>query len=166
MQDALLQEASDLIIVFKRKIGTPFNPRNDLCNAAANMISEILLGKKFKQGDEGFRLLNASITEAIKITMKANMEFSFPVLKWFSNTRREMKYHFGLAEVFFQNIITEHISSRIPNEPRDFIDTWLDQEERTSGRTAHSAFLRKNLPNVVAELFIGALETTSTTFQW
>lgn len=166
MQDALLQEASNLIEGFKRKLGVPFDPRNDFTTAAGNIISGMLMGKQFQEGDEGFRTASESITEALQIGAKAIVEDAFPVMKLISNAKRKMHQHFGIAESYIKNIINEHVSSRVPDRPRDFIDTWLDQEEKSSNRTAQPAFLRFNLPAVVVDIFTGGFETTATSFQW
>lgn len=165
MQDVLLQEASDLVEEFKKKVGKPFVPRNVLWNAAGNIISKLLLGQKFEQGNEGFRAVAEDLTQAVKISSKVSFESSFPVLEWFSKAWRDMKFHTDRAEAYMQNVIEDHVASHIPGEPRDFIDTWLDEEAKFTGQTK-STFDRQKMTSVLLDVFTGGFETTATSIQW
>lgn len=166
MQDALLHEALDLVEVFKRKIGRPFPPRNDLANAAGNIISSMLLGTKFEQGDEGFKAVAEDLTEAVKLFSKVAMEVAFPAAKWLSNTNRNMRYHCDRAETFMQKIIEAHVATHVPGEPRDFIDTWFDEEAKSNNGHAKRTFLREKMSTVLLDIFTGGFETTATSFLW
>ncbi|XP_072325328.1 cytochrome P450 2D20-like isoform X2 [Scyliorhinus torazame] len=66
---------------------------------------------------------------------------------------------------FVQEIVTEHKKSWDPNEPRDFIDAFLAEQEKKKN-VPGTSFLENNLMGTVLDLFIAGTETTSTTLRW
>ncbi|GAU92107.1 hypothetical protein RvY_04232 [Ramazzottius varieornatus] len=166
MQDCILQEAENVITEFREKKGEPFNPRNVVALATANVIASITLGKTFKYGDEGMIVVTEKINLGIKQILIAARDKTFPFMKYLPNSGRTI-----MAEIFYSikgflnKIIDDHRTTHVPNEPRDFIDAWLDQNSQVD-KTADSIYSSERLPNVLIDLFAGGFETTATTFQW
>jgi Cytochrome P450 len=50
MQEAILRDSEEMNEEFRKLKGQPFNPRDILANAAANVIASVSLGRTFKQG--------------------------------------------------------------------------------------------------------------------
>ncbi|GAU92109.1 hypothetical protein RvY_04234 [Ramazzottius varieornatus] len=166
MQANILQEAENVITEFRRKKSEPFNPRSIVALATANVIASITLGRTFKYGDEGMVMMTETITFGMKQILVAARDRMFPFMKYLPNNARTiMAEVFGSIKGFLNKIIDEHRPTHVPNEPRDFIDVWLDQSTDVVTPT-NSIYSSERLPNVLVDLFAGGFETTATAFQW
>ncbi|XP_076048591.1 cytochrome P450 2L1-like isoform X6 [Oratosquilla oratoria] len=63
-------------------------------------------------------------------------------------------------------IVEEHKKSRIPHNPRDYIDAYLDQEEEKHNPNSSFKFELFDLLITMRDLFEAGSETTSSTFRW
>ncbi|XP_055345485.1 cytochrome P450 2C42-like [Paramacrobiotus metropolitanus] len=174
MQDTMLHEVNELVKTFRqhcpthdRPLPLPFNPRNSLANAAANVISSVLMGKRFQPDDPNFIRLSDDLTEAIKKVMISQQARSFPLLRLLFLNRGIKSAHdaFRRAHDFVTEIVQEHVHQNQPRMPRDFADDWLDKaaDEAAKGKTT---FAVEHLPAKLLDLFIGGFETTATAIQW
>ena len=110
------------------------------------------------------------VTEKINIGMKqilvAARDRMFPIMKYLPNSGRTiMAETFRSIKGFLIKIVDEHRSMHVPDEPRDFIDVWLDQSSKVD-KTSDSIYSSERLSNVLVDLFAGGFETTATAFQW
>uniref|UniRef100_H2ZMN6 Uncharacterized protein n=1 Tax=Ciona savignyi TaxID=51511 RepID=H2ZMN6_CIOSA len=64
----------------------------------------------------------------------------------------------------FRTLVEEHRKSRDPNEPRDFIDCYLNVLAKNKGE--NSSFTEKQLLYYIADLFLAGTETSATTNAW
>ncbi|XP_055336980.1 cytochrome P450 2J4-like [Paramacrobiotus metropolitanus] len=176
MQETILHEADELITAFRRhcpapsegQSSRPFNPRNTLANASANVISSVLMGNNFQQGDTDFHALSDDLTEAIKKVMISQQARAFPLLRLFVSRRLKTAYNtFRRTFAFLKSIVEEHVERHQPGMPRDFVDDWFDKAADEASKAGDKAVFRaERLPKVLMDLFIGGFETTTTAFQW
>ncbi|OQV15720.1 Cytochrome P450 2U1 [Hypsibius exemplaris] len=165
LQNVILQESEDLHQEFRKHQGVPFNPRDQLAHAAANIIAFITLGRTFRQGDEGLQFVNETLTSGVKQVINSQRDKMFPFLRYVPmKSRKVFQESFKTGKSFLENIIREHIATHEVGQPRDFIDMWLD--ERQKGDSAEDDFALERLANVLVDIFSGGYETSTTTLQW
>ncbi|XP_055357769.1 cytochrome P450 2J6-like [Paramacrobiotus metropolitanus] len=166
MENIILQEADTLIDHFRNTNGAPFNPRLPITNAAANVISAILLGKSFQYGDPEFRVVSEAMTEGIKLVLVAARRSSFPILNYLPLGKvKKFIESFRSSVNFLKKVVREHEDTRVPDVHRDFIDAWLDHAQKP-GSPSGQAFTAEKLESSLLDLFGGGFETTATTLQW
>ncbi|XP_076048583.1 cytochrome P450 2L1-like isoform X2 [Oratosquilla oratoria] len=76
-----------------------------------------------------------------------------------------MEYNRNTFNVFHKQIVEEHKKSRIPHNPRDYIDAYLDQEEKHDPNFSFKLELL-DLLITIRDLFVAGSETSSSTFRW
>jgi cytochrome P450 family 2 subfamily J len=69
--------------------------------------------------------------------------------------------HFLIS--IFQKTITEHRKTRVPGEPRDFIDAYLEEQE---ANPENNHFFEEQLVVTCMDLFIAGSDTTTITLRF
>uniref|UniRef100_H2YJ29 Uncharacterized protein n=1 Tax=Ciona savignyi TaxID=51511 RepID=H2YJ29_CIOSA len=64
----------------------------------------------------------------------------------------------------FQALVDKHRKSRDPNDPRDFVDCYLNVMEKKQGK--NSSFTEKQLLYYIVDLFLAGTETSANTNAW
>ena len=112
-------------------------------------------------------MVNDEITNGIRQILLAFRDQIFPFLQYIPmifKSRQELNSSFQTGKRFLVEIVEEHIASREPGQPRDFVDVWLDENAKNPQSAEY--FPVEKLPNVLLDLFAAGFETTTTTFSW
>ncbi|XP_029446183.1 cytochrome P450 2G1-like isoform X2 [Rhinatrema bivittatum] len=146
----------------------PVDPCSHLSQASANIICSVVFGMRFDYGDKEW------------VTMLNNMNKSFHIQGTFWGQLYDiipkiMCYLPGPHNQMFRLIhgLTEFISQRVklnhetldPSYPRDFSDYFLIRMDKEKENPS-SEFFVKNLLMTILDIFIGGVETTSTTLKY
>uniref|UniRef100_A0ACB8FBT0 Uncharacterized protein n=2 Tax=Sphaerodactylus townsendi TaxID=933632 RepID=A0ACB8FBT0_9SAUR len=171
LEDSIQQEAGVLIETFARQNGKPIDPSGPFLAAINNVIATMLFGHSFSSEQDTFQhLIDGSkamqqfsgkmwprLYEAFPMVMK-------PLQPILQRTLLALS-HWKQLERLVQNEIREHQKGGVPEEPRDFIDSYLAQVEKCKGDPA-STFTGKNMVQVILELFIAGSDTSTVALRW
>uniref|UniRef100_A0A8C4TDD5 Uncharacterized protein n=1 Tax=Erpetoichthys calabaricus TaxID=27687 RepID=A0A8C4TDD5_ERPCA len=145
--------------------GRPFDPHFLMNNAVSNIICSIVFGRRFEYSDQRFQELLHLIFEALEVFCNASGSLPHserpPVLP---GRHHVMFADYDKVVEFLRTEIEEHKKHLDPAAPRDFIDCYLEEIEKTTGNPAE--FHEENLSYCLLDLFVAGTETTSTTLRW
>ncbi|KAL8194652.1 UNVERIFIED_CONTAM: hypothetical protein K2H54_027981 [Gekko kuhli] len=166
VEETILEEATYLLQTFEENMNVPFDAFSFLESAVANVISTILLGKRFKYGDNAFRHIIELIHENSNALIGpwAQLYNAVPFVRMLPLPHRNL---FKIADKvlgFFSKEIEEHRTTFVPGDHRDVIDAFLEEMQKPENKD--SSFEKECILISVTELFIAGLETTATTLGW
>ncbi|CAG7725837.1 unnamed protein product, partial [Allacma fusca] len=150
--------------------GTPIPIRNLFSHTVVNSIWGIVMGYTFKHDDPQVRIL---CDLAQRVTAIQGMAEAIGMFNpWLSNLMPNftgvtswVTAYKNLCD-FVEGKANERKQTRVKGQPRDMTDAYFDREENTND-PASTFFPGKNfLPNSMAEMLVGALNTTSTSLEW
>ncbi|KAM9376111.1 cytochrome P450 2F2-like [Pholidichthys leucotaenia] len=140
MEDRIYEELNHTIHTLEENVGKTLSPQVMFHNAPSNVICLVLFGTRFEYDDELIKVIVSCFTEVSKITNGpwAMLYDSFPLI-------RHLPLPFVKAFVYRENyknissrLVREHKETRVPGEPRDFIDCYLDEIDKEGVNTSFS----------------------------
>ncbi|KAJ4943250.1 hypothetical protein JOQ06_005754 [Pogonophryne albipinna] len=167
MEQSICEESHHLQEAMQKEKGEPFDPVPLLNNAVANIICQIVFGRRYEYGDRNFQSMLKSLTEMVYLegSIWALLYDAFPALMKllpgphcgiFSSSRS--------LEASIRGEIERHKLDLDPSNPRDYIDSFLIEEKHN--RNSELCFDDDNLVLCCLDLFLAGSETTSKTLQW
>ncbi|XP_057696066.1 cytochrome P450 2J5-like [Corythoichthys intestinalis] len=167
VEKSICQESRHLHQAITHHKGQAFNPATVLNSAVANIICQVMFGKRFDYNDLNLRQLHTMMTEMVYLegSVWALIYDAFPTLmKHLPGPHNRIFTNFQALQEFIGTQIKSHQLDLDPDNPRDYIDTFLlqikDKENRELG------FTEENLVLCCLDLFIAGTETSSKTLQW
>ncbi|KPP57651.1 cytochrome P450, family 2, subfamily X, polypeptide 9-like, partial [Scleropages formosus] len=149
--------------------GKSINPQILFHKAASNIICSILFGNRYEHDDEFLQRLLKIFRE---ITTMVNGPWTMlydtlPFLKYFQLPFKKTFENMEILKKIAADQIAQHKSTQVPEEPRDFIDCYLDEMEKalksfTRGE-GFSLFNESQLIILCVELHIAGTDTISNT---
>ncbi|XP_042314889.1 cytochrome P450 2J2-like isoform X2 [Sceloporus undulatus] len=168
MEHQIEEEAQQLVEIFARAKGQPLDPLLPITNAVSSLICVLSFGYRFSLEDEEFQ----QMMEAVDFLLKFGGSFCHAVTEVFPRLMKRLpgphqKALFSAAMVlsFTKREIEKHKEQQSFHEPRDFIDFYLLQIEKSKG-DPNSTYDEDNLAECILDLFIAGTETTATSLQW
>ncbi|XP_038077532.1 cytochrome P450 2J6-like [Patiria miniata] len=168
-EQTISTEADILMEEIGKQNGKAFDPKHALGNAVSNIICSVVFGKRFQYNDPEFqRLLKVLSDNVVEAGSGGMIEMSpvFYKLRMLPFVRR----YIHAVENFFNHIyrlVGEHTHEKDNDNPRDFIDIFLNEKEKKDKQGIESLALQsENLPRIVGDLFAAGSETTATTLRW
>ncbi|XP_072045010.1 cytochrome P450 2J4-like [Amphiura filiformis] len=155
--DALAKEISNLN-------GKPFDPCHWFSNATSNVICSVSFGKRFDYFDPSFKRLMKLLNESFQLV--TGLSVFLPATKYLTSSKNVLMKNRNNIREFLVNIVNEHKQDHVLNDPRDYIDVYIDEIEQRQTLNRNSAVNYKNLPRTLGNLFAAGTETTSTTLRW
>ncbi|XP_071108290.1 cytochrome P450 2C23-like [Haliotis cracherodii] len=150
--------------------GKKFDFRDLIHTAVANIITSIVLGKRFVYGDQFFKDLTAKIDENLQsVGATAGLNF-IPLARYIPGD--PFKFKRTLANLaFFVNNLTkpsmdEHLKEYDESNIDDYISAYIREIKRKERENAESSIGLENLEKVIGDLFLAGTETTATTIRW
>ncbi|XP_051807652.1 cytochrome P450 2J2-like isoform X2 [Acanthochromis polyacanthus] len=132
MEERIHDEIQYIIKTLDKSIGKALSPQVMFHNAASNVICQVLFGTRFEYDDDFIRVTVRCFTEISKITNGpwAMLYSSFPWIRKlplpFNRAFNAMKHSSDLV----LRSLNEHKKTRVPGEPRDFLDCYLDELDK------------------------------------
>ncbi|XP_068601252.1 cytochrome P450 2J6-like [Brachionichthys hirsutus] len=148
--------------------GKPFAPHLTINKVVSNIICTLVFGHRFEYSDERFGGLLNSFDMALQLDTSIWVKFynSFPLLmRHLPGPHRTAMNIWKDIKAFVTAEIKEHKKNLDPANPRDYIDCYLNEIQKTKEQ-ANNTFDEDNLIVCVMDLFVAGSETTSTTLRW
>ncbi|XP_041650584.1 cytochrome P450 2J4-like isoform X2 [Cheilinus undulatus] len=140
MEDRIHGEMQYIIKTLEESVGKSFSPQVMFHNAASNIICQVLFGTRFEYQDDFIKTIIRCFTESGKI---ANGPWAM------------------ICENLVKVLLAEHKNTRVPGDPRDFVDCYLDElDERVEDG---SSFSEDRLIMYALDLYFAGTDTTSNT---
>ncbi|XP_049911350.1 cytochrome P450 2J2-like [Epinephelus moara] len=167
MEQSILEESHHLQEAMEKEKGEPFDPVPLLNNAVANIICQIVFGRRFDYSDHNFQSMLRNLTEMAYLegSIWALLYDAFPALmKHLPGPHNGIFSNSQCLEASIRAEVERHKLDLDPSNPRDYIDTFLIEEKHT--RNSDLGFTEGNLVLCCLDLFLAGSETTSKTLQW
>uniref|UniRef100_A0A8C9V5R9 Cytochrome P450, family 2, subfamily X, polypeptide 7 n=1 Tax=Scleropages formosus TaxID=113540 RepID=A0A8C9V5R9_SCLFO len=163
LEDRILEEISYVTTLLERSDGKSINPQILFHKAASNIICSILFGNRYEHDDEFLQRLLKIFRE---ITTMVNGPWTMlydtlPFLKYFQLPFKKTFENMEILKKIAADQIAQHKSTQVPEEPRDFIDCYLDEMEKRG--EGFSLFNESQLIILCVELHIAGTDTISNT---
>ncbi|XP_043921840.1 cytochrome P450 2J5-like [Protopterus annectens] len=94
----------------------------------------------------------------------AQLYRAFPVIRYFPLPSQRIFTIISKLRTFLKEIIEEHRMTMKPDEPRDYIDCYLDAMNKKQNNGL--SFDDEGLLAIVIELFLAAVESTAASLDW
>ncbi|XP_017573213.1 cytochrome P450 2D3-like isoform X2 [Pygocentrus nattereri] len=162
MEDRILGETEHLVKCLEKSAGGFLNPQTLFHDAASNIIYLVLFGIRYDYGDETLKQYVSLITEATKsVNGPWGMIYdSLPILRALPLPFRKAITNFKVLKKMIASMISKHKISRVPGEPENFVDCYLDELDK---RGDDGSFNEEQLARCVVDLHGAGTDTTSNT---
>ncbi|NWH48361.1 CP2K6 protein, partial [Fregata magnificens] len=167
IEDRVVEEYGCLADTIEAQKGKPLEMTLMMNAAIANVIVSILLGKRYDYEDPTFKRLLSLVNENARIfgTPSVSMYNMFPVLGFLLKDHKILIQNVKEINAFIKVTFIEHLKALDRNDQRSFIDAFLVRQQEENGK-ANGYFHNENLTEVVRNLFVAGMETTSNTLRW
>ncbi|XP_046897326.1 cytochrome P450 2B4-like isoform X2 [Hypomesus transpacificus] len=165
MEERILEEISHISAELESHDGQSMDPQVLFHQAASNIICSLIFGERFEWKDPVFITLIKGMQEltALAIGPWATLYEICPALRNLPLPFRRAFTIYNSVKEHTQKVVLEHKKSRVPGKPRDLIDCYLDQLDKTANED--STFDETQMIILLLDLFIAGTDTTSTTFR-
>ncbi|XP_042082159.1 cytochrome P450 2J6 [Haplochromis burtoni] len=132
MEDRIHEEIKYLVSTLKESVGKTMSPGVMFHNAASNIICQVLFARRFEYDDALIKQIVQCFTETSKLATGpwAMLYDSFPIIRNLPLPFQKAFENFETYGTIAIGFINEHKKTRVPGEPRDFIDCYLDELEK------------------------------------
>ncbi|NXT84317.1 CP2K6 protein, partial [Zapornia atra] len=167
IEDRVVEEYGCLANTIEAQKGKPLELTLMMNGAIANVIVSILFGKRFDYEDPTFKRLVSLVNQNVRIfgSLSVLMYNTFPVFGFLLKNHKIFIQNVKEINAFIKVTFLEHLKALDRNDQRSFIDTFLVRQQEENGK-ANGYFDNENLVEVVRNLFVAGMETTSTTLRW
>uniref|UniRef100_A0A8C6Y2G2 Cytochrome P450 2K6-like n=1 Tax=Naja naja TaxID=35670 RepID=A0A8C6Y2G2_NAJNA len=168
MESRIAEECSFLVKKFESYKGKPFEFRRIVTAAVGNIIVSILLGKRYDYEDPKFIKLLSLATENNRLMGSPPMQLYnlFPILGYFVATRKKILNNRKELYAFINENFNQCFNNLDENDTRNFIDSYIVQQQQERKTQNNGYFNHKNLEESVLNLFVGGVETVASTLFW
>ncbi|XP_075045027.1 cytochrome P450 2J4-like [Mixophyes fleayi] len=168
MEERIREESSYLIQELKNNKDTLYDPHFVIDNAVSNIICSIVFGKRYGYDDTTFRDILNLVHEHMKMATSiwAQLYNAFGFVKHLPLPHQKIFKNLKIIFAFLGNVLEEHKKNRVPGQPRDYIDCYLDELDKEKEDSNQSTFDAENLFTCMVDLFVAGTETTSSSLEW
>ncbi|XP_037539267.1 cytochrome P450 2F2-like [Nematolebias whitei] len=162
MEERIHEEIKFTIKTLEKSIGKTLSPQVMFHFATSNIICKVLFGTRYEYDDETIRVIIRCFTEINKTVngLWAMLYDSVPLVRHlplpFNKAFENMETFLSISTRF----VNEHKESRIPGEPRDFVDCYLDELDK---KREDSFFSEEQLRRINFDLYLAGTDTVSST---
>ncbi|NXC48134.1 CP2K6 protein, partial [Penelope pileata] len=167
IEDRVVEEYGYLADLIQSQKGKPIEMTSMMNAAVANVIVSILLGKRFDYEDSTFKRLISLMNENIRLFASPSVTLYnvFPILGFFLKDHKTFLENMKELNDFVKVTFTDYLKVLDRNDMRSFIDAFLVRQQEENGQAVRF-FDDENLTEVVRNLFVAGMDTTSTTLRW
>ncbi|XP_073724769.1 cytochrome P450 2D15 isoform X2 [Misgurnus anguillicaudatus] len=163
MEERILGEISHIVACLEENAGRTVSPQTWFHNAASNVISLVLFGSRFDYSDE-FLTRYVQLSTAISKIINGPWNMIYDTVPALRCIPLPFRKGFKVVEEIKNmtlTLINKHKKTRVPGEPRDFIDCYLDELDKRSNDG--STFDESRLIMYILDLHFAGTDTTSNT---
>ncbi|KAL2089585.1 hypothetical protein ACEWY4_014273 [Coilia grayii] len=160
------QECHYLCEAFKEE-QDPFDPQWKLNSASGNVICSVIFGRRYEYSDERFQNFLRKDSEAVLLAGSAQAQLynAFPGLfHYLPGPHQTILSNYQEVTDFLRQEIQKHIEDRDPSDPRDFVDVYLGEIEKSTDDEA--GFNLETLVVCTLDMAEAGTETVATTLRW
>ncbi|KAL7848138.1 hypothetical protein AOLI_G00228560 [Acnodon oligacanthus] len=163
MEERILEETTYICQHFESSSGKPIDPQPLIHSGASNIVGSMLFGTRYSYNDEVLSFIVNSFKENAR---KANSAWaviydSFPFLRHLPLPFCKVFENYKALKNHTRGIVAEHKKTRIPGEPRDIIDCYLDEMEKRGSEG--TSLDEDRLVMFLLDLHFAGTDTTSNT---
>uniref|UniRef100_A0A671YTZ6 Cytochrome P450 2F2-like n=1 Tax=Sparus aurata TaxID=8175 RepID=A0A671YTZ6_SPAAU len=163
MEQRILGEIQYTMETLEKSIGATLGPQVLFHNAASNIICQVLFGTRYDYDDSFIQVVVQCFKENSKIANGpwAMLYDSIPMIRNLPLPFMKAFKNIETCKKLVTRLIAEHKDTRVPGQPRDFLDCYLDElDKRGDGG---SSFCEDRLTMFVLDLHFAGTDTTSNT---
>ncbi|MBN3281733.1 CP2J2 protein, partial [Polyodon spathula] len=159
----------------KPEQGKQFDLHFTINNAVSNIICSIVFGNRFEYSDGCFQEMLRLFDETLYLEggIWGQLYNTFPaIMKILPGPHQKIFSNLNKVIAFVNSEVQRHRQDWDPSAPRDYIDCYLTEIEKTcycsfqSKEDPAAGFHEQNLIFCTLDLFIAGTETTATTLRW
>ncbi|CAK8696141.1 unnamed protein product [Clavelina lepadiformis] len=168
MENSVTEEVTCFLKSVQATEGKAFDIKDLLQQSSCNVISSIVMGKRYEYNDDTLRRLVKIFSDvfdgafenfALQAIMFApKLIHVYPISRFYEELKQNFKY---LSDISSE-AITEHEKTFDKENPRDFIDAFLNDMKEGSDKS----FKVEQLRGYLRDIFEAGTETTSSTINW
>lgn len=164
MEERIHAEIQYAIKTLENSTGKTLSPQVMFHNMASNVICQVLFGARYEYDDEFIKVIIQCFNENAKIMNGpwSMLYDSFPKIRNLPLPFKRAFKNLEIIENHVVRLITEHKKTRVPEEPRDFTDCYLDELDKRGDETS---FAEDELVTFLVDLHFAGTDTTSNTLQ-
>ncbi|MEQ2312834.1 hypothetical protein AMECASPLE_035276, partial [Ameca splendens] len=132
MENRINDEIQYTIKTLESSIGKTLSPRVMFHNAASNIICQVLFGTRYEYDDDMIKVIVQCFTENTRIANGA-WAMIYDALPIIHNLPLPFRKAFKNAEIcenYVIQLVNKFKKTRVPGEPRHFVDCYLDELEK------------------------------------
>ncbi|XP_053362027.1 cytochrome P450 2F2-like isoform X1 [Clarias gariepinus] len=162
MENRILGEIEKLVTKLEEFDGSSLCPQTLFHDAVSNIIYLLLFATRFDYGDETPKVYVRLFDENAKLYSGtwAMIYDALPGLKSWPLPFKKAFDNNNTMKIMTINMINKHKTTRVPGQPRDFVDCYLDDLDK---RGNESTFSEEQLVAYILNLHIAGTQTTSNT---
>ncbi|KAM3609886.1 uncharacterized protein V6R79_021927 [Siganus canaliculatus] len=163
MEDRIHGELQYIIKTLKESNGKSLSPQLMFHNAASNIICQVLFGRRYEYDDEFITLIVKCFTENAKLANGpwAMLYDSFPMIRSLPLPFSKAFKNVATCQRLAKQVLANHKKTRVPGEPRDFVDCYLDEMDKRGNDG--SSFSEEQLSMYALDIHFAGTDTTSNT---
>ncbi|KAF7225026.1 cytochrome P450 2F2 isoform X1 [Nothobranchius furzeri] len=163
MEDQIHEELHHTIKILDQSAGKTLSPQVMFHNITSNVIFKFLFGTRYEYDDEN----KVRIQRLLRLTKVINkpwmMIYDFiPKVRSVMEPNKKVLKMIEAFQSFSVSRVNEHKKSRIPGEPRDFIDCYLEELDKKNDA---SSFSEEQLISQLFDLYLAGTDTTANTLR-
>ncbi|KAM4629685.1 cytochrome P450 2J2-like [Polymixia lowei] len=168
LEPSIQQECQYLNEAIAQQQEEPFNPQLLVNNAVSNIICCLVFGDRFEYSNKQYQSILRDVNELVYLEggVWAQIYNTLPwLMRWLPGPHKRI---FALTHkliAFIERRIGEHREDYDPSSPRDYIDCFLSEMEKSKD-DPDSGFDLETLSICTLDLFAAGTETTTTTLHW
>ncbi|KAK5928444.1 hypothetical protein CgunFtcFv8_013507 [Champsocephalus gunnari] len=164
MEERIHGEIKYITDDLEKSIGKSLSPQLMFHNAASNIICQVLFGQRYEHDDEFIKVILKCFTDNAKLANGpwAMLYDSFPMIRSLPLPFRRAFKNVKTCQALVLPVVQEHKKTRVPGQPRDFVDCYLDRLDKEKGNDA-STFSEDLMIMYILDLHFAGTDTTSNT---
>nr|XP_054773388.1 cytochrome P450 2D27-like [Lytechinus pictus] len=168
LEEIVGAQAGCVLAEIEKKNGTGFDPHPIVQTSISNIIAKIITGVTYEYDDVDFNCLMAHANRVFDLLGPAGLLSSVPILSALPTPAlRQLTKEWDGVFDFIRKSIEDHKADFNPNqEPRDFIESYLQVMANMKTENNKGSFNETNLLACSFDLLLGGLETASTIISW
>ncbi|XP_041651165.1 cytochrome P450 2F2-like [Cheilinus undulatus] len=163
MEDRIHGEMQYVIKTLEESVGKSFSPQVMFHNAASNIICQVLFGTRFEYHDDFIRTIIRCFNENSKIANGpwSMLYDSIPMIRSLPLPFMKAFKNIETIETLLKDLLEKHKKTRVPGDPRDFVDCYLDELDKRV--EDGSSFSEDRLTMHALDIYFAGTDTTSNT---
>ncbi|XP_030632125.1 cytochrome P450 2F2 [Chanos chanos] len=165
MEERILGEISYVCAHLEASAGKSIDPQTLFHNASCDIICSIMFGSRYEYDHDFFQAMIKMMAENSKIANGPwGMVYdTMPLLRNLPLPFQRALRDYHTVKLHVLGIIAEHRATRVPREPRDLIDSYLDEMEKRGENCA--PFDDGQMIIMLLDLLFAGTDTTSNTIR-